>query len=68
MYIKEAMKLKRCLERQLGKRRYDCYQYVFSPKTGYANAWRVVTVNGLGEELRELAMAYNWEVHGWSLD
>lgn len=68
LYAKEATRFEKNLKSQLGKNRYDRYEYVFSPKSGYSNAWRLLKVNGIDTsrvgKLQELAIRYNREVLG----
>ncbi len=68
----ELDKLKRRFKQQLGKERYDRYQYVMLGRDGYYESWRAVAASGLDEErveeLRALATEYNRTVHGTEID
>ena len=60
------------IKKPIRKNRFERYEYVFSPKLVYSNAWRIIKANGLDESfiprLQALATDYNREIHGWSID
>ncbi|MCS1407934.1 MAG: hypothetical protein M2R45_01097 [Verrucomicrobia subdivision 3 bacterium] len=73
---REVDKLEAALRKQLGRERYERYEYTTETpgahKTGYSEAWRLATANGLDEEraedLRALATEYHRVLRGTEID
>jgi len=72
LYMDGVSKLKRKLKQSLGSDRFADYEYKLSTDTGYPTSWRVLTVNGFGEdritEMQELANKYTRTIHGTELN
>ena len=68
--IDEILKLNKQMREDLGLERTQLYVEVRETETGYYDTWKVLTVNGISEDLvsvsefRELADEFNQQMHG----